>query len=388
MPPTTRGFQPPPLGTGGYPPPIIQAGDPGAVGPGVLWLNTATSVLSIRNLLNTAWVAVFGAGATISPATTVTGPDTYGDPAVVGVGTNYARDDHDHGGATPNPDLPTVLNYGNDAAGAAGIVNLNELTLVAGSTFQTPTIVDMTASGGAADEVPTAVGDGTWAWGVAPGGPLAAAVAVAGSGQPSAVGVGTDYAKGDHDHGLPVVESGDYHNEQDAGFWTGGVAPTLANVTAWLNATDGLTNVWGGAKVVISRSFTGPGILSLRAFGAAYAHLTVDGVDLFPTVIVGGGSGAFADAVAKVTTIALGDGVHTIVVDQTTDVGTSFAFDGGSYQSTPAPSTAVALPRIGAGVPSGAPVPGENGIAIDTTATTGGVYGWSGAAWIAQSGTT
>ena len=39
-------------------------------------------------------------------------------------------------------------------------------------------------------------------------------------------------------------------------------------------------------------------------------------------------------------------------------------------------------PRIGAGVPSGAPSAAELGIAIDTTAVTGGVYGWSGAAWV------
>ena len=32
-----------------------------------------------------------------NPATTVTGPDAYGDPAVVGVSADYARGDHDHG---------------------------------------------------------------------------------------------------------------------------------------------------------------------------------------------------------------------------------------------------------------------------------------------------
>ena len=38
--------------------------------------------------------------------------------------------------------------------------------------------------------------------------------------------------------------------------------------------------------------------------------------------------------------------------------------------------------RIGAGVPSGAPVDGENGMAADTTAVTGGLYAWTGAAWL------
>jgi hypothetical protein len=40
------------------------------------------------------------------------------------------------------------------------------------------------------------------------------------------------------------------------------------------------------------------------------------------------------------------------------------------------------LPRIGTGVPSGAPTDAENGIAINTTATSGGVYAWSGSAWV------
>ena len=38
--------------------------------------------------------------------------------------------------------------------------------------------------------------------------------------------------------------------------------------------------------------------------------------------------------------------------------------------------------RIAAGVPAGAPVSPELPIAIDTTAVTGGVYGWNGAAWV------
>ena len=37
-----------------------------------------------------------GGGSGHSPATTVTGPDAYGAPAVVGTGTTYAREDHDH----------------------------------------------------------------------------------------------------------------------------------------------------------------------------------------------------------------------------------------------------------------------------------------------------
>lgn len=49
---------------------------------------------------------------------------------------------------------------------------------------------------------------------------------------------------------------------------------------------------------------------------------------------------------------------------------------------TPVTSIPALLPRIAAGVPSGAPTSTENGMAIDTTAVSGGVYGWSGSAWV------
>jgi hypothetical protein len=43
-------------------------------------------------------------GSGLSPATTVTGPDAPGASPVVGTGTHYARDDHDHGSlAAPVP---------------------------------------------------------------------------------------------------------------------------------------------------------------------------------------------------------------------------------------------------------------------------------------------
>ena len=38
-----------------------------------------------------------GSSGGAAPATTVTGPDAFGDPAVVGTGLSYARDDHGHG---------------------------------------------------------------------------------------------------------------------------------------------------------------------------------------------------------------------------------------------------------------------------------------------------
>ena len=138
MPIPTKGFNAPPSATGApYPRPIVQVGDPGAVGPGTWWVNPLTGAEAIRNDANTGWIATSGSGAIPNigqvltagadaaglkitnladptgdqdaatkdyvddaipgPATTVTGPDTPGDPAVVGVGTTYARDEHDHG---------------------------------------------------------------------------------------------------------------------------------------------------------------------------------------------------------------------------------------------------------------------------------------------------
>ena len=38
-----------------------------------------------------------GTSTSAPPATTVTGPDAFGSPAVVGTGLHYARYDHDHG---------------------------------------------------------------------------------------------------------------------------------------------------------------------------------------------------------------------------------------------------------------------------------------------------
>lgn len=38
--------------------------------------------------------------------------------------------------------------------------------------------------------------------------------------------------------------------------------------------------------------------------------------------------------------------------------------------------------RIAAGVPAGTPVSPELPLAVDTTAVTGGIYAWNGAAWV------
>jgi len=43
---------------------------------------------------------------------------------------------------------------------------------------------------------------------------------------------------------------------------------------------------------------------------------------------------------------------------------------------------ATLLVRHAAGVPSGAPTAGEAPVAFDSTASTGGLYFWTGAAWV------
>jgi len=47
-----------------------------------------------------------------------------------------------------------------------------------------------------------------------------------------------------------------------------------------------------------------------------------------------------------------------------------------------APNPSVATIRVAAGVPAGAPAYPELPIAADTTAVSGGLYVWSGAAWV------
>lgn len=81
---------------------------------------------------------------TAGPATTVTGPDAFGGATHVGVGTHFAREDHDHG-------LPAI------------------------------TATDISAAAATTVTGPDAFGDATH------------------------VGVSDNYAREDHDHGLPAI---------------------------------------------------------------------------------------------------------------------------------------------------------------------------------------
>ncbi len=66
------------------------------------------------------WTQEPGTGGT--PASTVTGPDAFGDPAVVGTSTDFSRADHDHGlpSAPAVPAAATSTPLIESGAGAVG----------------------------------------------------------------------------------------------------------------------------------------------------------------------------------------------------------------------------------------------------------------------------
>ena len=72
----------------------------------------------------------------MNPATTVTGPDTFGDPAVVGTSLLYAREDHDHGLPAAPIAGPTANGYAAWTADPA----ITTTTLGTGSPFAKGTV--------------------------------------------------------------------------------------------------------------------------------------------------------------------------------------------------------------------------------------------------------
>lgn len=114
-----------------------------------------------------------GTGGT--PASTVTGPDAYGAAAVVGTSTDFARADHDHG-------LPAV-----PTAAAVGAVPTSEVGAASGvASLDATGNVPASQLGNAAAPATTVSGPDAF-------------------GASAAVGTSTDYARADHDHGLPAA---------------------------------------------------------------------------------------------------------------------------------------------------------------------------------------
>jgi hypothetical protein len=144
--------------------------------PGVAQVHPGTNVTVTGTLANPVVNATEPA-----PATTVTGPDTYGAPAVVGVDTTFAREDHDHG----LPAAPTVP--------------------TASATVDGPDAFGDAANAGTA--ATWSKGDHKHGLPAAPAVP-AVATTVAGPaayGAAAVVGTGVAYARNDHNHGLPAA---------------------------------------------------------------------------------------------------------------------------------------------------------------------------------------
>lgn len=88
--------------------------------------------------------------ATVTPATTVTGPDAFGAAAVVGTGTEYARVDHNHGlPAAPSPTLTYDSNVLASATqpGLTASAFLTTASLAAGTWLLTfSCVIDMNST--------------------------------------------------------------------------------------------------------------------------------------------------------------------------------------------------------------------------------------------------
>jgi hypothetical protein len=83
----------------------------GTVYANTQWILDSTAAGITIDTTSQTWVTP---AASVSPATTVTGPDAYGASAVVGTGTNYARQDHNHGlpaANIPPPEMQPITNY-------------------------------------------------------------------------------------------------------------------------------------------------------------------------------------------------------------------------------------------------------------------------------------
>src|ERR1035437_611242 len=92
----------------------------GTVYANTQWILDSTAAGITIDTTSQTWVTP---AASVSPATTVTGPDASGASAVVGTGTTYARNDHDHGLPTiPAAVSPSTTVTGPDAYGASAVV--------------------------------------------------------------------------------------------------------------------------------------------------------------------------------------------------------------------------------------------------------------------------
>ena len=196
------------------------------------------------------WLPVGGSGggSSVSPATTVTGPDAWSAAPVVGTSLLYARADHGHGlPANPAPSPATTVT-GPDAWGAAAVVGTSTLYARADHDHGLP-----------ANPAPSPATTVT-------GPPAFGAAAV--------VGTSLLYARQDHAHGLPAAPAASLTNNTQTA-----AAITLAVATATTVFTTASLAV-GTWLLLTSLSITGAvastNPISLRyAVGTATATFSV-----------------------------------------------------------------------------------------------------------------
>jgi hypothetical protein len=221
-----------------------------------------------------------GGGSGPSPATTVTGPDAYSSPAVVGTNTNYARQDHDHGlPAAPAVPAAATTVTGPDAYGASAVVGTGTNYARQDHDHGLP----------AAPAVP------------------AAATTVTGPdayGASAVVGTGTNYARQDHDHGLPAAPA---DLPLAGGTMSGAIAMGTNKITGLGNGSATQDGAAFGQIPTASSTVTGPDSYGASAaVGSATTFSKGDHNHGLPAAPA-------AAALATAKEIAVGTGSTTIV---------------------------------------------------------------------------
>ena len=183
MPIPTKGFASPPQGTPGTPGTnvLIQDTDPGsAVGPRALWIHSS-GTLKIRNAANTAWIQVSSPAGAQDLAQVLTVGDDGGGLGMTNLGAIVASsikaELKDDGGSTGAADqVPTAVGDGTFGWAAIPVPDLG--TVLAAGNVDDGGVIDLGTTGeikigsmadaagatGSAGQTPTAAGDGTFAW--------------------------------------------------------------------------------------------------------------------------------------------------------------------------------------------------------------------------------
>jgi microcystin-dependent protein len=310
-----------------------------SVTPGMNWLGpwSATAAYAPTNVVSIAgssylciaantnqqppnatyWNLVAASGAGGTPATSVTGPDAFGASPVVGTGTEFARQDHDHGLPSAPADLPLA---GGTMSGAIAMGAHKITGMANGAAAQ-----DAVAFG-QLPSVPT---------------PAASVTGPDAFGASTVVGISASYARQDHDHGLPASPfnwlgawySGTAYVAGDA---VGSGGSSYICILGNINEVPPNATYWNllaeeGTAGVPATSVTGPdafGASAVVGVGTEFARQDHDhGLPASPTVPVGGGSivgpdafGASA-AVGSAATWAASDHDHGLPAAPAVPVG-------------------------------------------------------------------